>query len=228
MLEKINSELDNFVYRISHDIRAPLSSCFGILNIMESEDLINEKNEPYIKMIREVLSRQDAVISSILNYSRNSRGELKIERFNLWEMINSTYSDVRFMNDSSGKVELKMKFDKSLCLNSDRNRVQFMFNNLLSNAIKYANLNQNHPLIEIDVVNINSQFQITVRDNGQGIREDILPHIFDMFFRGTVESTGSGLGLYIVKTFIEKNSGTIELESQLGKGTKAILRLPKV
>jgi PAS domain S-box-containing protein len=228
MLEKINSELDNFVYRISHDIRAPLSSCFGILNIMESEKLVDEKNEPYIKMIREVLSRQDDVISSILNYSRNSRGELRVESIGLKEMIETTYSDLRFMNDSSGKVALHLNFDENLTFQNDRNRVQFIFNNLLSNAIKYANLDQENPQIEIEIHRENSHLYISVTDNGIGIREDLLPQIFNMFFRGNTSSTGSGLGLYIVKETIKKLGGSIMVESELNKFTSFKIILPEM
>lgn len=227
MLEKINSELDNFVYRVSHDIRAPLSSCFGILNLIEKENLINSNNQFYFNLLRDVLSKQELVIKSILEYSRNSRGELSNGEIKLKEMILSTFSDIKFMNDSTGKVELEVHLEEGFSFSCDRHRIQFILNNLISNAIKYADLNKARPLISVFAEQDEKEVKITVRDNGIGMSAEVLPHIFEMFYRGNDnKSTGSGLGLYIVHETVEKLRGKIQVTSEFEKFTSFVVTLP--
>jgi PAS domain S-box-containing protein len=226
-LQKINSELDNFVYRVSHDIRAPLSSCFGILNLLEKENLVNEDNEQYIKLLKDVLVKQETVIKSILDYSRNSRSDLLVDKIPLREMILATFNDLKFMNNTRGVVELDVSMPADFSFFCDKNRVQFILNNLLSNGIKYADLTKDKPKIEVHAVKNNHAVSITVTDNGIGIHTNILPHIFEMFYRGNIESSGSGLGLYIVKETVEKLGGTIQVASEFELFTSFTITLPQ-
>ncbi len=223
LLEKTNAELDNFVYRISHDIRAPLSSCFGILDIMEREDILDEKTDVYFKLLKDVLTRQELVIKNILDYSRNSRGELILEKILLKEMIKLTYIDLEYMEKGKKKVTLILNMDDAFTFTSDKNRIQFIINNLLSNGIKYADEKKDNPTIEISADHRDNSTFIEVKDNGIGITQDVLPHIFEMFYRGNLQSTGSGLGLYIVKETVEKLKGNIQVKSELGSTTFSLI-----
>jgi len=109
---------------------------------------------------------------------------------------------------------------------SSPTRLDIIFNNLLSNAIKYADLKKDQPFIEIDIQSTPAEAQITVRDNGEGIPGEATAKIFDMFFRASGKGSGSGLGLYIVKEAIQKLRGTINVQSELGKGTEFVVRIP--
>ncbi len=101
-----------------------------------------------------------------------------------------------------------------------------VINNLISNALRYHNREQDNPYLKITVNTTHKQAEIHVEDNGQGIDEKHLEHIFTMFYRANKNSGGSGIGLYIVKEAIEKLGGTIKIESQLHVGTRFIIIIP--
>lgn len=228
LLEKSNAELDNFVYRISHDIRAPLSSCFGILDIMEREKIIDEDLQPYFTLLKDVLARQEEVIKNILDYSRNSRGELILEEIPLKKMVMMTFNDLKYMENTSGKVNLKISIEETFTFYSDKSRIQFILNNLISNALKYSTIEKESAEIEIHATKDKEETIIQVTDNGIGINEDVIPNIFKMFYRGTISSKGSGLGLYIVKEAVDKLNGSIHVKSEPEKFTTFTITLPKL
>jgi signal transduction histidine kinase len=99
--------------------------------------------------------------------------------------------------------------------------------NLLSNAFKYSNPNIDSPYLKITGSATSTQIELSMQDNGTGIDEQYLPHIFDMFFQANEKSEGSGLGLYIVKETLEKIQGDIRVHSELWKGTEFIVTVPK-
>jgi len=111
---------------------------------------------------------------------------------------------------------------------SSPTRLDIILTNLLSNAIKYADLKKEQPYIEIDIQCSILETQIRVRDNGEGIPDNALTKIFDMFYRASEKGTGSGLGLYIVKEAIQKLGGTIQVSSEQGKGTVFDVRIPNL
>jgi signal transduction histidine kinase len=110
---------------------------------------------------------------------------------------------------------------------SDRNsQIKTILNNLISNSFKYYRISDERPTIEIDI-SINDQFTtILIKDNGIGIAKENLKSIFDMFYRASNQSKGSGLGLYIVKEMVGKLSGTISVKSKVGVFTQFIIELP--
>jgi signal transduction histidine kinase len=104
--------------------------------------------------------------------------------------------------------------------------MKVIFNNIISNAIYYHDL-KNNPFVEIHLSRDVDSLIISIEDNGSGIKKEYLPKIFDMFYRGTSDSEGSGLGLYIVKGILKKLNGSIAVESEIGKGSKFTIRLNK-
>jgi signal transduction histidine kinase len=107
-------------------------------------------------------------------------------------------------------------------------RLNIIFNNLLSNAIKYADMDKENPMLEVRVTADDQKAEIRISDNGEGIPEESLTKIFDMFYRASTKGVGSGLGLYIVKEAVEKIQGTIQVQSEPGKGTEFILTIPSL
>ena len=119
------------------------------------------------------------------------------------------------------KIDLK---DKKIY--SDSLRLNIIFSNIISNAIKYQNFEAERSYLKINIEVESDQVHIQFKDNGQGIGEKHISKIFDMFYRATTRSEGSGLGLYIVKQTVERLSGKIELTSKLNKGTEIKITLP--
>jgi len=109
---------------------------------------------------------------------------------------------------------------------SDKWRINEIFRNLIANSIKYKDSHKESCHLNISVKTVGDSCEIQISDNGAGIPKDSIPHIFEMFYRATDTSKGSGIGLYIVKNAIEKLEGTIDIESEYGEGTSFLIKLP--
>jgi PAS domain S-box-containing protein len=223
-LKKINFELDSFVYRASHDLRAPLTSIIGLVNISSNEqDIAVIRN--YFKMISESAKKLDRYIINLLSLSRNSRLEVSNEEINFEEIIKETFDELRYMKNAE-LLKLIYNIEKQAIFYSDSLRLKVIFKNLLSNAIKYQNTNSERSFLRIDISIYEKHAELRLDDNGIGIPEKIRDKIFDMFFRGTELSDGSGLGLYIVKNVLEKMNGTIHIDSNEHKGSTIVIKIP--
>ncbi|MDW3210512.1 MAG: PAS domain S-box protein [Reichenbachiella sp.] len=225
-LKKVNFELDRFVYSVSHDLRAPLLSIKGLVNISESENP-SPTLMKYLNMIRTSVERLDKFIMDILDYSRNSRLEVQQNEIDFKSLTNEIINNMIHMEGYQHvlfnlKVKLKSKFV------SDKRRIEVILANLISNAIKYQDLNKSSQNIDISIIEQKgkNQLAIIVEDNGVGIEHSSQGKIFDMFYRASDRSKGAGLGLYIIKETVEKMNGSIELLSKEGKFTKFTINLP--
>ncbi|MBL7872505.1 MAG: PAS domain S-box protein [Cyclobacteriaceae bacterium] len=223
-LKKTNHELDRFVYSASHDLRAPLASILGVINICELEDL-SDTSKFHLGLIRRSINRLDGFIKDILNHSRNSRTELQSEEINFLELLTSAQENLKFMN---GSERLKINVSTSLTTPffGDSVRCGIVIENLLSNAIKYQDFLKEKNTLSIDFITTEVGATIIFHDNGLGIHRNHVPKIFDMFYRATDMSTGSGLGLYIAKECILRMNGTIQVKSELNNYTKFEINIP--
>ena len=140
------------------------------------------------------------------------------------EVINKCVSDLSYLKGFD-KVIKAISVDAEGFL-SDNWRINEIFRNLIANSIKYKDGNKDHCELNISVQLIHGDCEIKISDNGIGIPEESVSHIFEMFYRATETSTGSGIGLYIVKNAIDKLNGTIHIESAYGVGTSFIMRVP--
>ncbi len=212
------------MYSASHDLRAPLTSLQGLISIAETEteeDVVKE----YLTMMNNCVSRLDAFIQDIIQYSRNQRLVLKNEIINSEEIVNEVIQDLQFMGGAD-RIDIQYDVTKCPVFVSDRRSISVLLNNLVSNAIKYHNLQQEKPYVKVIIQSVENDVEIIVEDNGSGIEEKFLNKIFDMFFRATEQSSGSGLGLFIVKEIIDKLNGKINVQSEPGKGTRFIANIP--
>lgn len=225
-LEKTNEELDRFVYSTSHDLRAPLASILGLINLTELEDVpISPDIAKYLQMMKERVNSLDSFIQDIIDYSRNSRMELELSRVNFTKLIDDIMLHNRYLENAQ-KVELIKNITFTKHLRLDRNRIARVLNNLVSNAIKYNDLSKDNPAVEINARFDNDTLIITVADTGNGIRDEIKDKVFNMFYRGTDKSDGSGLGLYIAREMVQKMNGILEFTSQAGQGTSFTVTIP--
>jgi len=225
-LTKINQELDSFVYSVSHNLRSPLHSVLGLVNIaLMDDDKSNEMVNRYFEMIRKNAARLDTTLQQNLIYSRNARSEVNFSEVDLEQLIRQCFAEFKYLE---GNREIKKEIDirKQATLYSDSYRLYTILSNLISNAIKYIDETKDQSFIQIAATITPAGAIINVRDNGIGIHPDYLPRIFDMFFRATEKREGDGLGLYIVKEMLERLHATVSITSTLGEATDFTLTIP--
>ena len=224
-LYKHNKELQQFGYVVSHNLRAPVANIMGITALLEIDKDDPEIVEKCAINLKSSINRLDEVIrdlSEILSITDGS-AELTRENIDFGELLNNIQTDLEDAIQRSGaKIEISAG---AFVFPSHKAYLYSVFYNLVSNAVKYRS--DETPLIKIDIKISNESAMIIVADNGTGI--DIIKHSDDLFkpyrrFNSEVE--GKGLGLFLVKSHIEALSGTIDIESELGKGTIFTITLP--
>ena len=223
LLEKTNEELDRFVYSTSHDLKAPLSSIAGLVDIALRSDDATEKN----KCLQLILNRAHAMegfIREIIDYSRNSRLEVLHDIIMLKKLVDDVIKGLRFY-DKSTSLRFDIDIPAGATLSSDVSRLKVILNNLLANAIKYHDLKEG-AFVKVTMQSQGDKTVIIVSDNGAGIDPAFHDRLFDMFFRASEHSQGSGLGLYIAQEAAHKLGGHITFESAPSVGSTFYLTLP--
>lgn len=223
-LEKTNAELDRFLYSTSHDLRSPLSSIKGLVNIarMETRD---EKLHGYFSMMIDRVDKLDFFIKDIIDYSKNARTDVRSEPVDFSVLLDEVRDNLKYI-EGAEDIQFRTNVTLGHPVNADRNRLSVILNNLMANAIKYHDPTKERRWIDVHVTNSNNSIKLKVSDNGMGIEPEHHNRIFDMFYRGTLHSKGSGLGLYIVKETVAKMEGTIAVESSPGSGSSFFITLP--
>ncbi len=213
-----NFELDQLIYRTSHDIRSPLASVLGLVTIMRYEN-IPQYLEVYIDKIESSIKKLDDFTNSMLAFGKTQRTERLTEKIDFEAIIQKCWEDLQYMpNFQKVDKQVQITIDDSVFV-SDGFRMEIIFANIISNAIKYQNPHIDNRFLHISINIQKQKVCIQFKDNGIGIKQEYLNKIFDMFFRATDKAEGSGLGLYIVKQTIEKLGGKIEVISEYGQGT---------
>ncbi len=223
-LKKSNDELDSLVYSTSHDLRAPLMSILGLVNIGRY-DIDKEHQLDYFKMIEERIHVLDHSIKNIIDFSRNSRLEISSEPIDFDELLGKIYNGLNHM-DNAAQIKFSYAVSLQEAVFHDKRRIEVVLSNLIGNAIKYHDLSKPEPYIFVEIAQKNRNITITVKDNGRGIDKEYHVKVFGMFFRASEASKGSGLGLFIVKETVDKLQGCISLESTLGTGSTFYIELP--
>lgn len=223
-LSKANEELDRFVYSTSHDLRAPLLSVLGLVQLLETKRE-DEPAQPYLNMMRNRVNKLVDFINDITAYSRNARLPLQPELFRLDALADDVISSLQYLYQGR-QLELRNEIALDQAVPIDRQRVLTILNNLVSNAIKYHRVNHPDLYVAIGARLKEYELQLWVSDNGPGIAPAVQERMFDMFYRGDERSSGSGLGLYIVKEAIEKLKGSIKANSTVGQGSTFLVRMP--
>jgi two-component system, sensor histidine kinase and response regulator len=222
-LQKANDELNRFVYSASHELRSPISTIRGIINIAKTD--LKTKPENYLGMIQECISNMDGLLKNIIIYHKNSKLQNDIKEIN----FNSIISDITepYRNNSvMSSIDLKLDIDQQIQFMGDEFRIRLTLINLLSNAIKFQKEDERNKSISIKIKTKEDCVILSIGDNGIGIPEEYCPNIFKMFYRGTSQNSGTGIGLYIVKEALDKMGGEITLNSTEGIGSTFEVRIP--
>ncbi len=223
-LKNTNKQLDHFVYGATHDLKAPLASLSGLIAILRQEKDVVQK-ALYLELMDKSIYRLNEFIKEIVDYSRNSNQELKIENIDFKALVDEVFESMEYM-DNAPKIKKVVKVDQKAAFFSDKHRLKVVLNNLISNAYKYSSTHRRDCFINVSVHSDSKQATIQVQDNGQGIPSEHIDKIFNMFFRASEGEGGTGLGLYIVKETIDKMEGNIHVVSELGQGSSFVVTIP--
>lgn len=225
-LYKANAELDNFVYRVSHDLRAPITSSLGLSRIALSENSVDTLHR-YARLQEKSLEKLDRFIKDILDYSRNSRMEVAPQVISLKEIVDNLLEQ---LNKTPENQRIRVNLDvKQQCpFYSDKLRIEIILNNIISNAFKFQNPYHENPYVNIHCDIDHKRGFFIIEDNGIGIAPEHQQKVFDMFYRATALQAGSGIGLYIVKDCVKKMKGRIRLESKVNEGSRFTIILPNL
>lgn len=223
-LNKTVFELDRFVYSASHDLSAPLKSIRGLV------ELIMMEKDPsiifnYSGHIKNTALKLETVIRSMVDYARNAHILVKVEKFRLKDLIDEVIAELSFWPEAARINYLNLVPD-DLTLMTDKARIKIVLLNLVTNGIKYSDRNKESCWMKFECKPADTDFHLTVTDNGIGIQKQYLDKIFKMYFRATESSKGSGLGLFIVSEVMDKIGGNISVQSEYGVETKFQVVIP--
>lgn len=219
-LEQANTELDNFVYSISHDISAPLKTMQGLIHLSRVDPGYN-----YLDKFENSIIKLDEFLVSIIKVAENKKHEIKNETVKLKELCREIVAELLLVENTRG-LEVKLE-NLDYEIKADKTRLKTVLNNIIANSMKYTNdVNDQQPYVKISSACNSSGLTIKIEDNGEGIEPEVQNQIFNMFYRGNEKSKGPGLGLYIAHQTVEKIGGQISVESVYGKGSVFTINLP--
>lgn len=215
-----------FLANMSHEIRTPLNSILGFTELL-SETTEESEREQYQRIIASSSDMLLRLIDDILDLSKIEAGtyEFVFEPVDACEILNDL--EKVFSNKAQDGVEfsVKSRFDE-LVIYADRKRIFQVLTNLVSNAIKFTKNGFIHVVCDTEEFDGERFLVLTVEDTGLGIPEEKIPTIFQRFVKLNDLSDGTGLGLTICSTIVQKHNGTIQVKSKQGFGTKFIVRIP--
>lgn len=218
------SELDTFVYRASHDLRGPVASLMGLYNIVKVEFAHDKNAITYFEHYNNSVMRLHTVLQNLIDLTKIKESETELTEVDIKELIDSCMDTMKSLPDYN-RISFDIAVDINFKVYIDSKKFKTIIKNLVENSIIYATP-ESTAFVKVQVTYQENVLKIEVSDNGRGIEPRIQSKVFNMFFRGTEKSKGSGLGLYIVKNAVEKLNGSIQLSSKLNEGTKFSVYIP--
>lgn len=217
LLADTNQELDTFIYRASHDLKNPLASLVGLIEIAGSE-VTDPVASQYFMLLEKSSKRLDGVLEDLIEATRIKQAEIKPRDIDLVTLTQDIFKELSDMEGFS-KMALDITPPDTFPAVTDRTILHAILFNFIKNAILFRDDTKERPHLNISFRKTDAGFlRVQARDNGMGVPDKIKPKVFDMFFRGSEKSTGSGLGLYTVRTAADKVGGKVGMESTEGEG----------
>jgi PAS domain S-box-containing protein len=213
-LESRNKELDTLFYKASHDLRAPVATLEGLINLFR-RDLPVENNSSFVHLVDTVKKL-------------SAQNDLLVQLAHLSELVSNpvptSFSSIVNSSLDGRHEDVTVRIDASTDLiTTDPTLLTIIFKNLFDNTAVFADVN---PEVDVQLSMVGSVYRIVFHDNGPGIPSDLEKKVFDMFFKGSEKSKGSGLGLYMVKKAVEKLKGEIRIITEVIPGTRFEISLP--
>ncbi len=224
-LDRLRNELDQLIYHASHELRSPLVSMLGIINLVNIEKNL-EASLSLNAILKEKVNQLDDLLKNISWIAYNNKNPFITEEIEWEKMIKSILKELQISDKE--KVQLFYTIEQPAAFQTDLARVRTIIRNLISNSFKYFNPTSDNCWVNIKISVQGSHAEIEISDNGIGIDQEYLNKIFKMFYKATEYPKGPGLGLYIVKAMTEKLDGSITVESSIGKGSMFRVRIPNM
>jgi signal transduction histidine kinase len=229
--EKEVSKLkDEFVSTVSHELKTPLTSMKLYVGLLRDGKLgkVDNKQKEALKIVSDEADRLNGLITDILDLSRleSNKAKLNLSEFDLHEIVSSKmYMDLAKRQGISADVEVPRGFS----VTADKDKIKQVFINLFNNAVKFT---PRGGKITVSAEKLDTEWQLSVADTGRGIDKEKMTRLFEKFYQAedymTRTKGGFGLGLAIVKGIVELHKGTIDVESEVGKGTKFTVTIPNL
>ncbi|MBZ4187573.1 hybrid sensor histidine kinase/response regulator [Niabella beijingensis] len=222
-LQKTNDGLNRFVYSLSHELRAPIASATGILDLVKMEGRMDDSGD-YWKLMDACIQKLDYYVSQTVQFYKTARFKVEHERIRFEALVRSLL-DLYSTSNGTRDISFNVQVNEEVPFYGDVFRIEIVIANLLSNAIKCQRPEEPDKKISIGIRTRTAGAAITVTDNGTGMDTEYVQKIFDPFFKGA-QPGGLGLGLYILKEALEKLNGTVTVESEKGKGSVFEISIP--
>ena len=223
----------DFINNMTHEFKTPIATISLALDAMRNPKMIDDKEKTarYLKMIKDENKRMHAQVENVLRISKLERNELNIskDRIKLHDLIEDAVSHVELIvEDRRGYVKCHLNAEKSSVLANETHFTNVLVN-ILDNAIKYSD---DEPKIDVTTENVGNNIILKIADHGNGMTKQVQKKVFEKFYRehtGNVHNVkGHGLGLAYVKQMIEDHQGHVSVESEKGKGSTFIIKLPLI
>jgi len=222
-LIKSNEQMDQVIYKTTHDLKAPLNAALALVDL--AAEATGEEKARMIEMVKKSLLKLDAFIAEMNVFFRQDKLALQREKIDLRNLLAEEIEGFSNLFERKS-IDINFEIEGNVDFMSDAFRIRTIVTNLLSNSIKYSDPKKKKSFIRILVL-LNEDFcEIRIIDNGIGIDPQYHNKIFELFFRATNHSQGTGIGLFIVKDTIQKLKGTIDLKSTLNEGTTFLIQIP--
>ncbi len=221
---EVNKEMEQLLYRASHDLKGPVSSVEGVINLMRLE-INHEQMAFYSDMMMASIKKLLMRIKDLTKLSAIKNREISMQKIEVLPMLKDlqkTFEFAPYYNQITFEYDIE-----PLEFYSDESLFRTIMQNFVENGIKYADPDKSHSFLRISLRQSEAQaILITIQDNGIGIHQDFKDRIFDMFFRATESVAGTGMGLYIVNSAVKKLGGSLRFETRYREGTTFYLKLP--
>lgn len=227
-LNRLNIEKDKIFSILAHDLKAPLDSLWGMVKLMNEDNLSQEEFESYLPILSQNLGNNSMLLENLLIWSRSQMRGMNTEfsKFNLFKVVEHSLSFLSGSGYYKGQV-LENYIPKSIEIEAEKTMLEIVIRNLLTNALKFTNENDK---ITVTLEEEENFYTISISDQGIGMTEAGLSKLFGNDFystSGTHQEKGTGLGLLISKELVKKNKGEIWAKSQIGSGSTFCFTLPK-
>jgi signal transduction histidine kinase len=223
-LVEVNHELKTFMYRASHDIRGPVSSLRGLINLAKIEEYPKEMKK-LIFMMDISAEKLDKILIDLIETLGIRDQEIKKTKIDFEKLVNDILKKYDQLS-KIGSIRFSVDVDTHAAFFSDPHILSMILKRIIENAVKFHNYSTPGSFITINVSEGRNGVNISISDNGSGIKEELTEKVFEMFYRANSESGGTGLGLYLVKIAVEKLGGKVELKSAEQLGTTVNVFLP--
>ncbi|HEY9045082.1 MAG TPA: HAMP domain-containing sensor histidine kinase [Ohtaekwangia sp.] len=227
-LTKAKGVIDKFLYSCSHSMRAPLKSITGLVNLLQHQQAdASYEPQQHLDLIRKTVSKMESLLNDLERFLANSRKELIIEPVSMTMIVEDVL--LRYAQEAEEKgIRFSKNITQHTVLYTDLERLNLVMLQLIINALVFNDASKADKYIDVTVRVNDTGCHIKVLDNGIGMSQEVQQNIFQLFYRGSQQSRGTGIGLYIVSEVLRKMGGSITVNSEEGYGTSFFVWIPNL